>query len=53
MKYLLLSDSRIPVEDLAKETSLSTKTVAKDDRKPYSAIYYYNRPIFHAINRYH
>jgi DNA-binding Lrp family transcriptional regulator len=29
MKCLLLSDSRIPVEDLAKETSLSTKTVAR------------------------
>jgi DNA-binding Lrp family transcriptional regulator len=29
MKCLLLSDSRMPVEDIAKETSLSTKTVAR------------------------
>jgi DNA-binding Lrp family transcriptional regulator len=29
MKCLLLSDSRMPVEEIAKETSLSTKTVAR------------------------
>jgi DNA-binding Lrp family transcriptional regulator len=29
MKCLLLSGSRMPVEDIAKETSLSTKTVAR------------------------
>ena len=52
----LLSDPRMLNDDIAKEVSLSSKTVKRRlemMREPYRRIFYFNKPIFYTTNRLH
>ena len=52
----LLSDPRMLNDYIAKEVSLSSKTVKRRlemMREPYRRIFYFNKPIFYTTNRLH
>ena len=53
----VLSNPRKLVEDIAREASISSKTVVrrleKMREKPYSRIFHFNKPIFYATNKLH
>jgi DNA-binding Lrp family transcriptional regulator len=53
----LMSNPRMPIHDVAKEVSISSKTtktrLENAERKPCHRIFYFNKPIFYTTNRLH